>query len=269
MSAGLAAGDEGAELLGVGVDIGEGNVCGLRGSRGGEGEPIVGKEEFALGEAGAEAHGEGAAVGEPAAFDVDGGSWVGEGAVEGVGGINGGGGDGGGGAAEGEGLVEVVDEEVEDGATAFGGVSEPGGPAGEAGDAGEVELLKGAVAVVADGVGEVQVGGEEADDVGDHEGGAAAGGGGDDAAASREIEGEGLFAEDVLAGLEGGDCDVGMQCGGEADIDGVDFWVVDEGAVEGFAVGEGAAGVSGRGAGDSGEAWQGGEGGEMLLPHHA
>ena len=174
-----------------------------------------------------------------------------------------------GGAAEGEGLVEVVDEEVEDGAAAFGGVSEPGGPAGEARDAGEVEGKEWAVAVVADGVGEVHIGGEEADDVGDHEGCAAAGGGGDDSAASREIECEGLFAEDVLTGLEGCEGNIRVERGGEADIDGVDVWVVDEGAVEGFAGGEGAAGVSGRGAGDGGEAWQGGEGGEMLLPHHA
>ncbi len=265
----LAAGGEGAELFGVGVDVGEGNLGGVRGARRGEGESVVAEEETAVREVGVEAHGEGAAVAEPSAADVNCGGGVGEGAVEGVGRVDGRGGEGGGWAAEGERLVKVVDEEVEDGTAALCGVSEPGGPAGEAGDAGEAELVQCAVAVVADGVSEVHVCGKEADDVGDHESGAAAGGGGDDAAAVREIECEGLFAEDVLAGFEGGDGDFGMKRGGEADVDGIDFRVAKEGEVEGFAGGEGSASVSGRGAGDGGEAGQGGEGGEMLLPHHA
>jgi len=40
--------------------------------------------------------------------------------------------------------------------------------------------------------------------------------------------GDGLFEEDVLAGLEGGDGDGGVGVGGGADADEVDGWVLDE-----------------------------------------
>ena len=51
-----------------------------------------------------------------------------------------------------------------------------------------------------------------------------------------DIHGEGLFAEDVLAGFGGGDGDLGMDVVRRHDIDDVDIRIIDHGAPVGGAI---------------------------------